>query len=170
MGRLFENCFRADADAPVVGHGFPDELPPGIEEEYGGPGDIIPLETAANMSNSELVDEAKGGIRKEREIEFHPGRELAVGVNAVGTDHDHPGVTLAELPADRLQTLQLRDAEGSPESTVEDQEEMLACQLVEPKGLTMLVGRRKVGERVDGIGRLGESGNLVGEVTDVSEK
>src|SRR6185503_8265689 len=97
------------------------------------------------------VDQPKVGIGEDRKVEIGVAAELRVRLDRIDDDTGDRGASLPELVDPQLQTLQLRDAEGSPMATIEDEQQRLAREVAEPDDLARLIRECEVGgRRTDG--------------------
>lgn len=109
------------------------------------------------------VDHPQVGIRQNLVVEPRVPCELGVGLDRVDDDAGDRAAARAERVQAQLQALQLRDAEGSPVPTVENEEERLPPEVGESNQCAGLIRERESGRRraVGGPMRLAHDGDDV---------
>ena len=100
---------------------------------------------SARVPEPVRVDHAEVGIGEDRVVEPRVARERGVRRHRIDDDAGDRAAALAERVDSQLQTLQLRDAEGSPVAAVEDEKEWLPPEVGEADDLAGLVREREVG-------------------------
>ena len=150
------------AHSQVWCHVGPAHDPTCIDQDGRGERDIMTL-MAVSVTQPVGVGGVKVGIREDREIEPGVACQLGVGLDRIDDHPENATPSLAEFVQAQLQTLQLRHAEWSPVTAVEDEEDRSATQVGEPYGLAALVDQREIGRgrSESGTGRGGDDGHTV---------
>ncbi len=81
----------------------------------------------------------KARVGEDRVAELRLAREIRVRLGGIDDDAGDRASALPERFDVQLQTLQLRDAEGSPVAAIEDEEQRRAAEVFEPDGPPALV-------------------------------
>ena len=116
---------RANSDAVRQVH--PADGACGINEEFGGTGDIGALRSSALVQEAKTSDHLRLRVRKESESEAQLLAVLARHVRGVRADGDHTDAACIEVGKVPLETPQLGVAKGSPVAAVENQQNAVGC-------------------------------------------
>lgn len=137
---LIQNGLRPNADAPVVGDVSPHNLSGGISDKDGRTGNVVLLHPALRVSHAETVNDGEVRVGKEGEAKAFFRRDASVLFNGVHADNHNFRIARLEFGVDRLQTLQFRNAKGSPEAAIEHHDQILSGEIGCRHSLTVLVG------------------------------
>ena len=111
-----------------------------VDEHRRGVRDVASIGPRGGVTKPVRVDRPEVRIREEREVEPGIAGELGVRLGPIDDDAHDGTATAAQLLATQLQTLQLRDAEGSPMAAIEDEEQRLAGEVVEMDDVAFRIG------------------------------
>jgi hypothetical protein len=117
-----QHFFGAGADADVFGEVDPPDGTIGIEQKFGGPGDVVAVWTAAGVEEVVIANYFRVGIGEDLEGEAGFARKVAGDIRSIDADrygNDARGLEFGKL---LLDASQLEGAEGSPVAAVENQE------------------------------------------------
>ena len=108
---------RANSDAVRQVH--PADGACGINEEFGGTGDIGALRSSALVQEAKTSDHLRLRVRKESESEAQLLAVLARHLRGVRADGDHTDTACVEVGESMLETPQLGVTKRSPMAAVE---------------------------------------------------
>ena len=118
-----QHLFGAGADAKIFGEIEPADFSGGIDEKFGGAGDVGAVFAAVGMNEIPAADDVVFGVGENREGVASGLAEmlgLLRGVHANGDDSNPASVEVWQM---FLEAPQLGVAEGSPVAAIEDQDD-----------------------------------------------
>ena len=132
-----------------MGEQRPPRDPLAIDDDRGRTRDILAALAAPLMDEAEPPGHREIGVREEAILDAQPVGELLAPLVGIRADREDLGTRRLQLVRDGPKTLELRNAERSPVTAIEDKDDRLLAAVVgqahrAPRG----VGQREIRHRL----------------------